>query len=251
MLEAVNRTPTKLARRSSFWSRKKVVSPPSGSLTPARRSEASLVPLPALPPFSPFDMDMMKPSTQNNIQPESLKPHHTRGLSRSHSEKARRSQKPSELHAPPLPPNLILPAPDSPRPERIRRPATADASIPPSPQFMPNSAFTSSPLASPTLEKGETLPDPPPSRRPRAQTNPPLLRRLSMNLFSSPSPSSNHGVTSPSTSTSAIQSPLRASTSKPNPVPKPHVDEESPEVYLTRLMVSVSKAEIGGILASR
>lgn len=249
--EPVNHTPNKLARRSSFWSRKKVASPPSGSLTPARRSETSLVPLPALPPFSPFDMDMMKPSTQGDLQPESIKPHHTRGLSRSHSEKARRSQRPSELHAPPLPPNLILPAPDSPRPERIRRPTTADASIPPSPHFMPNSAFTSSPLASPTLEKGETVPGPPSSRRPRAQTNPPLLRRLSMNLFSSPSPSSNHGVTSPSMSPSTVQSPLRGSAFNPTPVPKPLVDEESPEVYLTRLMVSVSKAEIGGILASR
>ncbi|KAE9410923.1 hypothetical protein BT96DRAFT_961604 [Gymnopus androsaceus JB14] len=241
--ETVNHTPNKLTRRSSFWSRKKV----SGSLPLARRSEANLVPLPALPPFTPFSVDMPKAtSSSSNVEAHPLKSNHTRGLSRSHSERARRLQKPPERHALP---NLILSAPDSPRPERVRRPKTADA--PPSPQFLSNSSserfsFTSSPLASPTLEKDEDIPDNPPPRRPRAQTNPPLLRRLSMNLFS---PSANHH-TSPSAP--AVHSPLRTSTTKPTPtpVPKPQIDEESPEGYLSRLMVSVSKAEIGGILAS-
>lgn len=44
----------------------------------------------------------------------------------------------------------------------------------------------------------------------------------------------------------------RLSISKPSvEIPKPHVDEESPDVYLERLLSIVSKAEIAGVLASR
>ncbi|KAE9405334.1 hypothetical protein BT96DRAFT_1064945 [Gymnopus androsaceus JB14] len=94
--ETVNHTPNKLTCRSSFWSRKKV----SGSLPLARRSEANLVPFHALPPFTPFSVDMPKAtSSSSNVEAHPLKCNHTRGLSRSHSERARRLQKLPERHA--------------------------------------------------------------------------------------------------------------------------------------------------------
>lgn len=34
-------------------------------------------------------------------------------------------------------------------------------------------------------------------------------------------------------------------------IPKPLTKEESPDIYLTRLQLAVSKAEVAGILASR
>ncbi|KAF9068071.1 hypothetical protein BDP27DRAFT_848537 [Rhodocollybia butyracea] len=247
--ESSDIAPSKLSRRASFWSRKKV--PSSDSLLPARKSEINLVPLPALPPFSPFNVDMMKSSLPDPAS-QSLRPHHSRGLSRSHSERARRaSLKASQSHS-----NLL--PPDSPKLEQFRRPNTAGAQPfrPQLSQFVSagSSERFTSPLASPTVEFSPVaIEAPPPPKRRRAQTNPPLLRRLSMNLFSSSSsPSSNHPAP-PTPVLPGTSSPLRTSTSKPTPtsVPKPQQDEESPEVYLSRLMVSVSKAEIGGILASR
>ncbi|KAJ3753286.1 hypothetical protein EV360DRAFT_87932 [Lentinula raphanica] len=50
------RTPNKLTRRASFWSRKKISSP--DSLPAARKSDISIAPLPALPPLSPFNVDI-------------------------------------------------------------------------------------------------------------------------------------------------------------------------------------------------
>ena len=94
-------------------------------------------------------------------------------------------------------------------------------------------------------------------RRPRSQTNPPLLHRLSVGLFSSgPALTTKaSGVFGPNMFTSSAmplnESP-RLSISKPSvEIPKPHVDEESPDVYLERLLSIVSKAEIAGVLASR
>ncbi|KAJ4486331.1 hypothetical protein J3R30DRAFT_3697837 [Lentinula aciculospora] len=249
--QLVTHTPTKLTRRASFWSKKKISSP--DSLPAARKSDVNLVPLPALPPLSPFNVDMMKSSSTDPAS-QSLKPHHARTLSRSHSERSKRSSpKTSEL---PTPGSMLSP-PVIPKSEGVRRPSTADTSYsrPKSSRFISigsSEQFSSSPLASPAMEKNQEifpLPEaPPPSKRPRAQTNPPLLRRLSMNLFS-PS-SNNYSYTSPSTPILVSPSPLRTSTSKPTQIPKPQMDEESPEVYLSRLMVSVGKAEIGGILAS-
>ncbi|KAJ3753285.1 hypothetical protein EV360DRAFT_87931 [Lentinula raphanica] len=116
-----------------------------------------------------------------------------------------------------------------------RRPSIADAS-PSRPKFArftsagSSEQLTSSPLSSPTLEK-VSLSETPPSKRPRAHTNPPLLRRLWMNLFSSASPS-------PSTSILPSPAPLRNTTSKATPVPKPQLDEESPEGYLAHSKTS-------------
>ncbi|KAJ3883050.1 hypothetical protein F5051DRAFT_343510 [Lentinula edodes] len=242
--QSATHPPNKLTRRASFWSRKKATSP--DTLPVARKSDINLTPLPPLPPLSPFNVDMVKSTSQ------SLKPDHARTLSRSHSERNRRSLlKASEFELP----SLILPAPEVPQPEKIRRPLTADASHsrPQLSRFTSagSSEFIASPLTSPTIEIRENLSlfeAPSPSKRPRAQTNPPLLRRLSMNLFSPYS--ANHSHPAPSTPILTSPSPLRISTSKPTQIPKPQMDEESPEVYLSRLMVSVSKAEIGGILAS-
>ncbi|KAJ3788950.1 hypothetical protein GGU10DRAFT_344691 [Lentinula aff. detonsa] len=243
--KSATHTPTKLTRRASFWSRKKVSSP--DSLPAARKSDINLAPLPALPPLSPFNVDMIKTSS-SDAPSQSLKPLHARTLSRSYSERSRRSSpSASELQ----PPSLILPAANMPKPERVRRPLTADASHPRPKLSRFTSAGSSEQLVvSPIMEKNVVFSlSEAPSKRPRAQTNPPLLRRLSMNLFSSSS-LVNHQHPSSSTPISPSPSPLRISTTKTIQVPKPQLDEESPEVYLSRLMVSVSKAEIGGILAS-
>lgn len=97
------------------------------------------------------------------------------------------------------------------------------------------------------------------NRRPRSNTNPNVLHRLSMGLFSS-SPSSpissttvstsaagDHN-TSPRTSVNLTRSSLSKSTVE---IPKPKEDEETPEEFLSRLEEVVSKAEIANVLAGR
>ena len=97
------------------------------------------------------------------------------------------------------------------------------------------------------------------NRRPRSNTNPNVLHRLSMGLFNS-SPSSpissttvstsaagDHS-TSPRTSVNLTRSSLSRSAVE---IPKPKEDEESPEDFLNRLEEVVSKAEIAHVLAGR
>ncbi|OBZ79748.1 Protein transport protein sec73 [Grifola frondosa] len=93
--------------------------------------------------------------------------------------------------------------------------------------------------------------------RPRAQTNPPLLHRLSVNIFGSSSNSPSSTSAPNIAGESAIGSPpsslgsSRPSLSKPSvEIPRPRTEDESPEVYLTRLMEAVSKAEVATVLAA-
>jgi hypothetical protein len=91
-----------------------------------------------------------------------------------------------------------------------------------------------------------------PLPRPRAQTNPPFLRRLSMGVFfalDSSSPIDLHEsnpthfpAVPPTVAPQAVHKPV---------IPKPLSKEESPDIYLTRLQSAVNKAEVAGILASR
>ncbi|KAJ7900023.1 hypothetical protein B0H14DRAFT_2671934 [Mycena olivaceomarginata] len=240
------RSPPKasLARRASFWSRnRKSMAVDLAEPTPQRDN----IPLPSLPsvqPLTPFTMDDIPMSASSTHS------RHSPGLSRSHSERAGVPQ---------------TPLPHS-RPRRAsRRPATADSTtrtpsflhspppplppppLPPSP--LPAAQFDTEPAAT------EPLPDPP--RRPRAQTNPPLLYRLSMNLFSHSNATSSgqpppliHDSPQNSPTVGASHSPRVSFNKPPSVIPKPEIDHESPEIYLNRLLLAVSKAEVAGILAS-
>jgi hypothetical protein len=46
-------------------------------------------------------------------------------------------------------------------------------------------------------------------------------------------------------------SPRPSISRPPVEVPKPQIDQESPDTYLERLLNVVSKAEVAGVLASR
>ncbi|KAG8818004.1 hypothetical protein FRC18_000291 [Serendipita sp. 400] len=83
--------------------------------------------------------------------------------------------------------------------------------------------------------------------RTKAIQSPPILRRISSTLFSqSPYPSS-----SPTPNSSLSVSAVFTEEPSPQPtIPRPNVDEESPEGYVLRLMEAVSKSEVAGVLAS-
>ncbi|KAJ8084189.1 hypothetical protein PM082_002956 [Marasmius tenuissimus] len=245
-------SPTKtLVRKSSFWSRKKN-SLGGGSSEPSFQAHQAptppkelFVPLPTFTPISPFNVDLSSPAADRQS-------HHTRGLSRSHSDRigAGSSRQPPRRAENPL---VGDPPPKKRRPPR--RPATADGPSPSTAKFLPDipGPLTESPLPTPPLTNIPIMEPPkqgPTSNtsdflRPRAQTNPPFLHRLSMNIFSS-SPAQPVPA-SPSLPTP----PARTSSSKRSmEIPKPQVDEETPQGYLKRLEASVSKSEIAGILAS-
>ncbi|KAJ7102231.1 hypothetical protein B0H15DRAFT_898299 [Mycena belliarum] len=238
-----------LARRASFWSRKKVTTIDS-SMPPSPRERENF-PLPSLPsvqPLTPFTMDDLHMSATS----------HSRGLSRSYSERGGHPQVP-------------VPSDKSGhgRPRRTsRRPATADSSsrnhslrdsppppLPP-PPLSSNLPTSESDLSDPASMSQPSTSHETSSGRPRAQTNPPLLYRLSMNLFSSPSPPLTqapnpiHNSSHNSPSMSVSNSPRVSLNKPPSVIPKPEVDHESPEIYLGRLLLAVSKAEVAGILAS-
>ncbi|KAJ7275346.1 hypothetical protein B0H12DRAFT_1042050 [Mycena haematopus] len=249
------RSPPKasLARRASFWSRnRKSVATDLAEPTPQRDS----IPLPSLPsvqPLTPFTMDDL---------PISAAPSHSRhsqGLSRSYSERAGVPQTP--------PPPTSSENGRSRTRRASRRPATADSTIrspsfldspppplppPPLPTFLPSAQF----IAEPVANESSYVQRPSPTSRPRAQTNPPLLYRLSMNLFShSNSPPVHpsalvHDSPQNSPTLSLSDSPRPSFNKPPSVIPKPEIDHESPEIYLSRLLLAVSKAEVAGILAS-
>ncbi|KAG7450349.1 uncharacterized protein BT62DRAFT_943257 [Guyanagaster necrorhizus] len=262
--------PKTLSRRASFWTRKKT--PASDLPTPPKFSPNSnnlYTPLPSVQPGSPFFMNMdASHSAASDRQSANQHTPHTRGLSRSHSERLSNSR----LTLPEQSPPTSALAPSKAR-RRTRRPATADplnTSLVGS-LFTDSSHFTSSPLSNtsppPPLPQRHDL-EPPESqyqsRRPRAQTNPPLLHRLSLSLlFSSSGPSLQPSspftlVSSHLASTSSSSSsPVISNNNSPRPslqkivdIPRPRVDDESPEVYLDRLCAVVSKAEVAGVLAS-
>jgi hypothetical protein len=236
-----------LVRRASFWNRKRDDSSKSSvaPLPPQHPSNSvdhlSHI-LPSLPPMSPFHIDANVSYSSRSSQTEEQSPP---GLSdrRNH----------------PLPPRPAASSPDlslslrpsQPHPPRRRRPATAD-SIPDRPRtlsFAFSSVYPSTSPPSPSQHAGSATFRQRP--RPRSQTNPPFLHRLSANIFS-------FGSASPSPSTSTIGAYLthspgaspRASTSK-LPPPKPLLDSESPASYVNRLLSMISKVEVASVLAHR
>ncbi|KAJ3967333.1 hypothetical protein EV361DRAFT_1009224 [Lentinula raphanica] len=201
------RTPNKLTRRASFWSRKKISSP--DFLPAARKSDISIAPLPALPPLSPFNVDMIKASSTSEALPQTLQPHHSRTL----SERNRRSSPQlSEYQTPALTSSAL----QVPKSEGVRGPSTADAS-PSRPKFarFTSAGFSeqlgSSSLPSPTLQKLPLF-EAPPYKRPRAHTNPrstPSSAPLDESILFFFFPFSVD-----------TESPLRNTTSKAPPIPK-------------------------------
>ncbi|QRW05226.1 Sec7 guanine nucleotide exchange factor [Ceratobasidium sp. AG-Ba] len=82
----------------------------------------------------------------------------------------------------------------------------------------------------------------------RSSTNPPLLRRLSGVFGSAGGAGRNEGLSPGGLGFTPV--PTRPGSSKGAPVPK-RVEDETPEVYLNRLLEGVSKTEIAGALASK
>ncbi|KAI0793412.1 hypothetical protein C8Q75DRAFT_713289 [Abortiporus biennis] len=185
-------------------------------------------------------------------------------LRRRHSDRAPTSPKAEEIITP------IVGSPESsqspqPRKKRFRRPQTAEGGrtsgyfpelspqSSPTPISPPNVPPTNSP-SSVTSPQARNL-----TTRPRSQTNPPLLHRLSVSLFGSPSASSPYdanmsGFPLTDSPVPSLPGSARPSMSRPSPkqsveIPSRH-QEELPEVYLQRLVEAVSKAEVATVLAS-
>lgn len=280
-----------LTRRPSFWSLKKKTSrPATADSTRLPHPDQPPIssnkpPLPYVIPVSPFNIGVAADPLSSANSRYKARPPISRSLSA-------RSSSYSSSHLP-MDQTFILPK-HSPRRSPTSpnvRPATAGSLSRPSPRsksFRPTTADGSNHSLTPIFSSDNTLPPselsriqpsltlppevphtqealplPPIFRRPRAQTNPPLLHRLSVSLFSSSGPMSTtkttSGVFSPNmfTTSSPVatgskdNSPRPSTSKKPIDVPKPQVNDESPETYLDRLLTIVSKAEIAGVLASR
>lgn len=253
-----------LSRKGSFWNRKRnETRAPTPVVPPSPSTFLQPSSLPTLQPMSPFRVDGMGQDPTSSRLGE-LGVVEGADLRRRHSERTPSSvyrsspllDSPSELSSPV----------QGPRRRRPTRPQTADSASSPranSSYFPISTPFSTSPapFSASSSERNGVSPVSGPSLRPRSQTNPPLLHRLSMNLFGSssapspvvPSVTGEGYARSPSTSFSSS----RLSISRQSPkvsveVPRPRYhEEESPEIYLQRLMEAVSKAEVATVLASR
>lgn len=236
-----------VTRKTSFWSRKKSISSEIPVLPRSSQHADSLfLPLPIVHSSPPLIVNSVSSSSEDN---HNFSSQHVRGLSRSHSERSKTSHPASPSTTTPVPTSKL-----SPKLRRLpRRPVTADSLarstvMVPRPlesiNRVPSSPITASPRGSedtPYVSEPEAIQ----ALKPPPHTNPPLLHRLSLNLFhSSPADTSNELIPSASSSNSS-----RPSLHKE--IPKPRVDEESPEVYVSRLAEAVSKGEIAAVLASR
>ena len=250
-----------LSRKSSFWSRKRNDSrTPAPIVAPSTERFLAQPALPSLQPVSPFNMETSI-SDSSGLRVEQIQPSTSTDLRRRHSERlpSSHSARPSIEQSISEPPNM----PQTSRRKRSKRPQTADSTHGPRTvsAFFPGTApVTTEPVQFDDVNDdhpGSTSPAP---RRPRSSTNPPLLHRLSINLFgSSPgqSPVASHALVETSTRSpsTSFSSSSRPSLSKSSPkasleIPRPRPEEESPEVYVRRLTEVVSKAEIAGVLAA-
>ena len=214
-----------LTRRGSFWSRKRNISHSPEANVPSTPS--------SIAPTSAVHTSPSRPQGKQT-------PLHVRGLSRSLSERSfvTRSS-----------PTVLENGTSTTNFSHRNRPSSAKLSQSPSwggflhpPSKTRNSKELNDAQQPSHSDKARTT-----SRR-RAQTNPPLLHRLSLNIFSfatsppSPNPQSIPILDLPNTP--SIEK-LKTSISKSVR------DGESPAAYVRRLVSSVSKAEVAGILASR
>jgi len=168
------------------------------------------------------------------------------------SARSSRAQDDAILTLPPLPPVDISPFAAEFPSQHLE---SINLSVAP-PQSKGHSATSGSTTAStshsvdasvPMLPKQDVLSVP----RLRAQTPSTLFQRLSLGVFSSPEPSPS--VIRPSSQSPNLQltSSIPVATKSDTAIPKPAVEEESPEIYVSRLKTQVSKAEVASILASR
>ncbi|KAG6845991.1 hypothetical protein H0H87_011039 [Tephrocybe sp. NHM501043] len=253
-------SPKGLARRTSFWSRKKMHPPDSPGpplILPSTPQASRLL---TLPPVSPFDMNITVTPSSPSSNPNQKKTH-TRGLSRSRSARSPLRSTPLELEPTSFKPKDI---PDVPQSSSVKS----------------LTAVLLTPRPIDTVQDINEDEANTPKRRQRAQTNPPLLNRLSLgwlspssasipplqrlsndtpvyprphtrpSAFASPSwGRQNQSQLSPDSSSSSRSSGLSLERRTPGVVPLPTGDE-NPLSYLRRLQTAVSKAEIAGILAS-
>lgn len=254
-----NAPSTPLARKSSFWLRKFSTSSPQHLTVPPESPS-----IPAFKPVSPLRVDFATPpdplarSQSNSSGPR---------LSRRHSERAVRRPSIARANAPSLPQSPVSPDRTHVRPSTAdphilvsrrlptRRPTTADSTTPSRSRslFALSQQSTIPPsndercVANPTSRPKIGTPNP----RPRSSTNPPLLHRLSVNLFASlPSSATHRGTFSAGVASSPTSHSPRPSLSQISPdVLKPRANESS-ETFVNRLVSLVSKADIAGVLAS-
>ncbi|KAH7883738.1 hypothetical protein F5I97DRAFT_1580361 [Phlebopus sp. FC_14] len=248
---------TPLTRKYSFWSRKFMSSSPQNVDTSSQYPS-----LPAVQPTSPFQVEFQTPPASSFQRHRSLLSP-TRPT-RRHSERASCTAR-SDVAALPQSPFKTTARPStadpshSPKRTPPRRPTTADSSA----RHRSRSFFAlSAQSVIPPSDLHTLSPDQPTPRlstrdsstsRPRSATNPPLLHRLSVNLFASSPPSA------------AKTSALFGTVGSPTPVsrsPRPSLSQiapealkpqagDSPESFVDRLTRIVSKADIAGLLASR
>ncbi|KAI9445134.1 hypothetical protein H4582DRAFT_1913491 [Lactarius indigo] len=240
-----------LARRASFWNRKRNDSTKSAvmpvSTLPPRNSFDHLSHLlPSLPPMSPLHFDTAISRSSHSSQTEEQLPPSPPGLS-SRDEYRNRPLPPSPVSSSEMPVRSLRPSAC-----RRQRPSTADPSVDRSRAlsfYEPSPATNKSALHSPPSQNLDTA-TPRQVARPRSQTNPPLFHRLSANLFSFGSSSASLSATR--VTEAQVDSPEpspRTSTSKSLSI-KPQPNEESPAAYVDRLLYTISKAEIASVLAS-
>ena len=240
---------TSLVRRASFWNRKRndslrsAVTPPP-SERPHKSFDHSSPSLPLLRPMSPLHFDSNMSRSSPALPMEEPLPPLPPGLNALIDSRNR-----------PLPPHPSASSPDlsirtsKKRSVGRRRPSTADPAAGRS-RTQPCPPDHSSPLASaPSQQPQADVATPRRAGRPRSQTNPPLLHRLSANLFSFGSSSLLPPTNGAPINHSPGASP-RTSTSKPS-LPKPRLNEESPAAYVDRLLDTISKADVASVLASR
>ena len=216
-----------LSRKPSLWFRKKTSSSIATSSLPVSPVVANAEPLrlPEVHPVSPFDIDICLSSSDGSSEVR-----HVRALSRSHSERIQAS-----------------------RPATVTSGIVQDGSLVRHPSRHPSAYnYSHSPVLddpSPPTSVSPPLRSP---TRPRAQTNPPFLHRLSTNLFPLSLPSTNFTSAINSSPSVAFAASPKSSLSRiPPDIAKPQIGEESPEAYLNRLAAAVSKSEIATVLASR
>ncbi|KAF7339914.1 Arf guanine nucleotide exchange factor sec74 [Mycena venus] len=222
------RSPPKasLARRASFWSRNRKSATVDLAEPIPQRENIPLPSLPSVQPLTPFTMDDLPMSYSERAgvpqSPSAPKPSDS-----GHSRSRRASRRPATADSTTRTPSFL----ESPPPP-----------LPPPP--LPPFSFT--PTCCRTRSKPAqfcatfSCPDSPSSCTNKPPTSVSIIHEFVFAFdrsFNSPT-------------LSASNSP-RVSFNKPSSViPKPEIEHESPEIYLNRLLLAVSKAEIAGILAS-
>ncbi|KAJ3567359.1 hypothetical protein NP233_g6415 [Leucocoprinus birnbaumii] len=210
-----------LTRKSSFWNRRKDISS-------------------ARPVTAHGDLSDLHNSLEINFSnlppplPRAQKLQARDPVSRSLSERP-------QSYYPTVSPEISVSPVDSPS-SHTRRPSTAGSST-----GFANRASSSRPGPTRTIAvsfsevNGQAhVP------RGRSQTNPPLLHRLSLNVFSPPSFLSSSPTSLPSSPLTTSSDLVRKSVV----IPRPMENEESPEIYVRRLLDAVNKVEVTSILAS-